>query len=181
MSVQERLLHTPVVVVGILAGLFFGVGTIIVMVGLGYIKWGWPAVALGVFAAVPFGVFMALFLRRVRKSSGEPREVIRFNQALKSGLVPSDAPTGRWLGYLESREHMNRPLIWVGPLFFGGMGIMSLVLALTGENPPPHLLPLAIVFLVLAGFYPIWTRRTLSQITRLRAAIETRERGESRI
>jgi hypothetical protein len=180
MSVQERLMHTPAVVVGIISGAFTGAIVPVLLILMGRLEWDGRALILGAVTAVVSGIAADISVWWLRKSSPEPRDAIRLNAALKSGRIPADATTDGWLDQLEDRERLERPLRWAGPLLFGGMGILNLLTVIAEPNSSAFQGALSVVLLALAVFYPFWTRRSLARISCLRASLVARQNAPLR-
>lgn len=163
----------------IAAGILFGLLTTTILIVVGTIPAGPPAVIMGIAMAVVFGLLMGFTLGRARPTTGGRRGVRRLGRALKSGHAPPDAPVEEWLGHLDSRERVTRPLRWAGPAVFGVIGILSLVVLFADPGHSAVQWVFAPLFLCLAAFYPIWARRSLTKIGRLRADLYAR-RGRVR-
>lgn len=162
----------PVYVVGILTGLFFGVGTFAVNVSIGIQRLSWASVVAAVIGGVLFGAVMALLVARQRRKSGGTSMAQTVTNAVKKGEIPQGASAGEWKPLLERRRRQARLLRWLGPLEFGLFSLLALYLIVSDSTRVVFWVAALVFFLSLAVWYPINSRRQLRSIERLERQLD---------
>ncbi|MEV8213265.1 hypothetical protein [Leifsonia sp. NPDC077715] len=148
-------------------GLFFGVGTFVVNVSIGIQRLGWTSVIAAVVGGLLFGAVMALFVARQRRQSDGTSMAQTVTNAVKKGELPHGASADEWMPLLERRRRQARLLRWLGPLEFGLFSLLAVYLIVTDGSRVIFWDAALVLFLALAIWYPINSRRQLRSIEQL--------------
>ncbi|MGH1550417.1 hypothetical protein ACRAWB_15075 [Leifsonia poae] len=157
----------PAWVVGVLMGLFFGVGTFVVNVSIGIQRLSWASAVAAAIGGVLFGAVMALLVARQRRKSGGTSMAQSVTNAVKRGELPHGASADEWMPLLERRRRQAKLLRWLGPLEFGLFAALAVYLIVTDGSRVIFWDAALVFFLALAVWYPINSRRQLRSIEQL--------------
>lgn len=124
-----------------------------------------------VFYAGVMTVFFAVWAARARRQAGGAHELHRIQQATRRGEVPPGADVGAWTAAVEAQYRLLRRNLWMGPLVFISMLLLTAWLAITQASYWWFGVAFFAAFSV-ATF--VSTPRTLRKVTRMRSELSRR-------
>lgn len=125
-----RALPTPVVLLVLFlftGGMWFVIGLVVFPREMPPL---WRAIGTVFYAGAMTAVF-GVWISRARRRAGGATQLTGVQRGLKRGEVPDDADLGRWSATVEEHHRQLRRSLWFGPVVFGVMIVLALVLALT--------------------------------------------------
>lgn len=161
------LSQAPVVVVGLVVGVGFGVLTFVVNVSTGIEPFGWPALVGAVIGALVFGALMGVYINFQRKRAGGTTMAQSVTGAVKAGKLPDTATAQEWGPLLERRRRQAKLNRWLSPVVFGLFSLLSVYLIFTDRTRVVLWVAALLFFLALAIASPIQSQRQLPKIDSL--------------
>lgn len=156
------------VVMAVMFAVFWFAAGFITTPELGFGARALLSVSVGAF----YGIFMGLWLSRMRRSYGRVAQGREFSRAVRRGIVPSDVDIEPWRRALHAHQRQYRPLRWAGPALYVPMTALAIWLAVTGQ---PLFWVGAALFLGVGIFTAITTPRVLRNTTSMLHELDRRD------
>jgi hypothetical protein len=167
-GLQQRLDALPLPVFFVVAAVVGGLGG----AGLAALTEGQVDVPALVLRAVLFAVVLTWLAARQRRRAGSPRVGAAVGASTRRGTLPVDADPAVWRPALEEQRRTALRARWLGPVVFGSLVAVAVVLAVLLESPAWAFI--AAGGAVLGALGPLGAARTLRRVDGLLTQLDAR-------